>query len=251
MIGVPIDLLDQDPQMQKIKAGSHSRLAVFEACKFHAKLAFVDRIPEPARPLPPGKTEHANDRGTRIHEAAEKFVGGGVELIAELKGFEAELLQLRELAKRGQVSTEGEWAFDRKWGPVAWMSSDVWIRIKCDAVVFMDPSWAVIIDYKSGKRWGNEIKHAEQMQLYQLGAFLKYPKLKRATVELWYTDQDELHSMDYKREQGLRFVTGVEKRMTTMLDEEEFPPNPNIHTCRWCPYKPTALGGTGHCSVGV
>ena len=58
---------------ERIKAWSYSRLADFEQCKLRAKLKYIDRIPEPARPLPPGKTEHANDRGTRIHDAGERF----------------------------------------------------------------------------------------------------------------------------------------------------------------------------------
>jgi hypothetical protein len=242
--------MDHDPM--KIKAGSHSRLTTFELCNFRAKLAYIDRIPEPDRPLKPGQTEHANDRGTRIHLAAEKFVQGGVELVDELKTFEPELLHLRDLNKKGQVSMEGEWAFDQKWSPVAWMSSDVWMRIKCDVTAFLDVENAVVIDYKSGKRWGNEVKHAEQMQLYQLGSFLRYPKLKTVTVELWYTDQNELHDMTYRREQGLRFAAGFEKRMKRMTDETEFKPNPNVHSCRFCPYRPSLYPtGDGPCKVGV
>lgn len=246
-----IDLMDLDPQMKQIKAGSHSRLAVFEACKYRAKLAFVDRIPEPERPLPPGKTEHANDRGTRIHDAAERFVKGGVELIPELKSFEPEFLQLKALHGQGKVSTEGEWAFNRSWEPVAWMSHDTFMRIKCDAVVSVDRKRAVVIDYKSGKRWGNEVKHAEQMQVYQLGAFIRYPELEEIDVELWYTDQNEVHGMKYRRDQGMRFLPGIEQRLVKMTTETEFPPNPNAHTCRFCPYKSKEKGGSGHCSVGV
>jgi RecB family exonuclease len=242
---------DQDSSMQTIKSGSHSRLVTFEQCKYRAKLAYIDRIPEPARPLRPGQTEHANDRGTRVHEAAEKFVEGGVELIQELKFFEPELIQLREMRSEGKVTTEGEWAYNRKWAPVAWRSYDAWMRIKCDTVAFMSPKYAVVIDYKTGKRYGNEFKHAEQMQLYQLGAFIRYPKLEKITVELWYTDQNEIARTEYRRDQGLRFVAGVEKRMDAMTSETDFMPNPNAYNCRWCPYKPEERGGTGHCSVGV
>ena len=58
-------------------------MTTFEQCKFRAKLQYVDKIPEPERPLPPGKTEHANDRGTRIHDAAENFVNRDINLIPE------------------------------------------------------------------------------------------------------------------------------------------------------------------------
>jgi hypothetical protein len=228
-----------------------SRLVVGESCRRRAELAYVDRIPEPPRPLPPGKTEHANDRGTRIHLAAEMYVKGGVELIPELRHFEPELNKLRELHQAGQVSLEGEWAFTREWRPTAWMSSDAWCRVKCDAVVFLSTSKAVVIDYKSGKRWGNEIKHHEQMQMYQLSAFLRYPKLREITVELWYTDIDELHDKTYTRTQGLKFVENYERRGAAFTSWEEFPANPSRFTCKYCPYKPTELGGTGHCAVGV
>lgn len=234
-----------------IKAGSHSRIVVFEKCKYEAKLRYIEKIPEPARPLPPGKTEHANDRGERIHKAAEMFVKGGVELIPELEKFREDFEALRELYAEGRVSLEGEWAYDRQWNPVGYFSLDVWCRIKCDAVVFVSDEEAIVIDYKSGKKWGNEVKHGEQMRLYQLGCFLRYPKLERVRVELWYTDLDDETHVDFTREQGLRFAPGWEKRIEALTTEEDFPPNPNKFSCRWCPYKPAHLGGTGHCSVGV
>ena len=234
--------------MDRIDAWSYSRLSIFEQCKLHAKLAYIDRIPEPPRPLPPGKTEHANDRGTRIHEAAELFVKGGVELLPELKDFKPEFERLRELYREGKVSLEGEWAVDQEWSPVAWRSSTAWARIKLDTFVRMSKTHGVVIDYKTGKRYGNEIKHAEQCQLYQLAAFLRYPELEVIDVELWYTDQNELSHMRYTREQGLRFYNNFNRRGSAMVAERDFPANPNMFACRWCPYGPR---GTGDCTKGV
>lgn len=234
------------------KAWSHSRLSVFESCKRHFELAYIQKIPEPERPLPPGKTEHANDRGTRIHEAAERYIkDGNVELIPELGHFEAEMIQARAMFAAGKASTEGEWAFTRNWESVAWMSNDVWCRIKCDLVVDMGNDEFVVVDFKSGKRYRNELKHAEQMQLYVIGTLCKYLNAKKVTTELWYLDLNELSSMTYTREQGLRLMKNFERRGELLTTCEEFPANPNRETCRFCPYKPTALGGTGHCSVGV
>ena len=174
---------------ERIKAWSYSRLVDFEQCKLRAKLKYIDRIPEPVRPLPPGKTEHANDRGTRIHDAAERFVRGGVELLPELKSFATEFHDLRNKYEHGMVSLEGEWAVNKDWEPVAWGDKDAWARIKLDAFVRLSKTHAVVIDYKTGKKFGNEIKHAEQTQLYQLAAFLRYPELETIDVELWYTDR--------------------------------------------------------------
>lgn len=235
----------------RIKSGSYTRLTKFENCAYAAKLAYIDKIPEPERPLPPGKTEHANDRGSRLHEAAEKFVKGGVELIPELAKFKAEFFKARSLFAEDKASTEGDWAFTKDWESVAWMSSDVYIRIKCDLVVHKNTQDLVVVDYKSGKRFGNEIKHGEQMQLYVIGSLFRYPKTKTVTSELWYLDLDELISMTYTREQGLRFLNNFERRLGLMTNAEEFPPNPNVFSCKWCPYKSKEKGGTGHCLVGV
>lgn len=237
--------------MTQLKSWSHTRLKKFESCNFAAKLAYIDKIPEPERPLPPGRTEHANDRGTRIHEAAEKYVQGGVELIPELSKFRQEFLKARDLYAAGKASTEGDWGYNKDWQPVAWMSADIWVRIKCDLVVHRAISDVVVVDYKSGRRFGNEIAHGEQMQLYVLGTIFRYPKAKTITTELWYIDQDELVTMTYTREQGLRFVANFERRGNLLTACEEFKPNPNVFSCRYCPYKPKALGGTGDCKVGI
>jgi RecB family exonuclease len=229
-----------------IPTWSFSRIQDFEQCKRRAKLKYLDKIPEPERPLPPGKTEHANDRGTRIHDAGERFARGGIELIPELQKFKPEFERLKALYATGNVSLEGEWAMDRSWEPVAWASSDAWLRLKLDALVFLSPTEAVAIDYKTGKRFGNEVKHNEQLQLYQLVTFLRYPKLETIHVELWYLDVDELVTVTYTRNQGLRFRRSFENRGNAMTTCTEFPPNPNIFSCKWCPYK-----GTEHCDKGV
>ena len=62
-----------------VNSWSHSKLMDFEKCKKYFWLKHDQRIPEPERPLPPGKTEHANDRGTRVHQSCEDFVTGKIK----------------------------------------------------------------------------------------------------------------------------------------------------------------------------
>lgn len=238
-------------QMQ-LKSWSYSRLEVGEKCLAQAKYKYIDKIPEPDRPLPPGKTEHANDRGTRLHGAAELFTKGGVELAPELLKFQDEHTRLRDLHENGSVSTEGEWAFTQNWESVAWMSWDAWCRVKCDTVVTMDYGNHVItVDYKSGKRFGNEMKHGEQMEMYAFTTALKNPAAKTITTELWYWDQNELKSETYTRDEALAFLPKYEKRGQWLTSQTEFPPNPNRFTCKWCPYRKEASGGNGHCPVAA
>lgn len=228
---------------------SFSRLQDFESCKFKAKLKYIDKIPEPERPLPKGKKEHANDRGTRIHEAAEHFINGTREdLISELITFQKEFEQLRALFSQGKVSLEGEWGVNKDWVPCAWDDPEIWARIKLDAFVQLNPTHAVVIDYKTGKKSGNEIKHGEQTQLYQLATFLRYPELETIDTELWYTDQEEVTRTHFSRAQGLKFFTAFNNRGLNITQATEFPPNPNRFSCQWCPY---SIRGTGDCEVGV
>jgi RecB family exonuclease len=222
-----------------ITSTSYSKLLDFEACKYRAKLKHIDRVPEVKSP--------AADRGTAIHQMAEDFVRSKITTLpVELKHFRAELEAMQRRFKAGEVSLEGEWGFDKNWAPAAWKTA--WLRMKADAVIFLSKSNGVVVDYKTGRRFGNEIKHGEQVQLYAIATFILYPKLDTIDVELWYIDLDDMITQTYRRADALRYVQPFEKRLMKMCTATEFPPNPNIYTCKWCPYNP-AKGG--QCIYGV
>lgn len=231
---------------QTVSSWSHSKLGDFEKCRKLTYLKHVARIPEPERPLPPGKTEHANDRGTRVHDSCELYVrGDSDELAPEADkhfGFQIDLL--RHLYADGQVSLEGNWGMDIEWGTAEWKSA--WLRLKLDVCVFLSDKEAIVIDYKTGRKFGNEVKHDEQLRLYQLVTFLRYPKLEKITAELWYLDQNEVTSRSYTRSQGLRFREGFHSRGIKLTTNLDWKPNPNKFSCKWCPY-----AGTEHCLEGV
>lgn len=230
-----------------VTSWSHSKLTDFEKCKFLAWLKHDQRIPEPERPLPPGKTEHANDRGSRIHDSCEMYVSGRAdELTPEAAlHFGPEIDLLRVLYEMGHVSLEGEWGMNREWEVADWKTA--WLRLKLDAAVFLDDE-AVVIDYKTGRKFGNEVKHAEQLQLYALVTALRYPRLKRITAELWYLDQNETTRMVFTREQALRFKSGFHRRGEALTTCSDWKPNPSKFVCKWCQYGPW---NGGQCQVGV
>lgn len=243
-------ILEQDSDSMAIKSWSHSRYENFKKCAFRAKLLYVDRLEEPRGPLKPGLTEYPNDRGNRVHEGAELYIKGGVELLPELDYFKPEFLRLRELYAQDltTVSLEGEWGFTNEWAPTAYKSDDCWLRVKLDAMVTMDPTWAAVIDYKTGRRSGNELKHAEQTQLYTIATFLRYPDLKRVTTELWYLDQNELARAEYTRDQAMRLFKVWDDRGMAIINEVLFEPNPNKFSCLFCHFGPK---DSGPCLVGV
>lgn len=225
---------------------SFSRLGDFDKCKKYYWLKHEQKVPEIPRPLPPGKTEHANDRGSRIHDDAEKFVRGTGPFTKELTEFRQEFEHLAHLFKAGKVSLEGEWGMNRDWEPTDWKSA--WQRLKLDALVFASSTEAVAIDYKSGRKFGNEVKHAQQLQSYQLNTFLRYPELEVVHTELWYLDVKDITIQTYTRDQGLRFKRTFDQRGKALTSCTSWPANPNKFSCQWCTYGPD---GTGDCPEGV
>lgn len=242
-----------------ITAVSYSRLGVYEECPQRALWAFAYKYPEPPKaPPPPGK-EHANERGSRVHETAEHYVRGSSQPCIEMDKFMEEFKALREAYRHSHansldlVELEEMWCFDRDWCPTAWNDWErIWLRIKTDATLFLDDRTAVVIDYKTGKRYQNEVKHNQQLDLYAVGAFMRYTDLQEVTVELWYLDIDDLISKTYTREEGIRQLNYWTERLAAVTSAEEFPPKPSTHSCRFCPYK-TGPGynwtGTGQCDL--
>ena len=266
---------------------SHSKLVEFEKCKRRTFLLHVARIPEPPRELRQGQTEHANDRGSRVHDNAERFVRGDVaNLCPELAGFKDEFLRLRLLYRHGVVSLEGQWGFDEDWNVMPWKGEwrrhtpvgneivnyrqvealpdygktadriwfaghgwywhPCWHRSKLDALVFPDEYSAIVIDYKTGRKFGNEIKHGEQVQLYTLDTVMRYPKIEEVTTELWYPDEKEITSQTFTRAQALKFKANFARRGMAITTNTVWPANPSIYTCRYCDY-----GSIGECSVSA
>lgn len=240
--------------IQQIKAWSASRLDVYESCPHRAELKYLEKIPEAPRPAPPNGKEHANDRGSRVHDVCERFVlGKRNSLCTEARHFKDDLEKVRQLYADEPTSVvcEEGWAFNDCWEPVNYKDyNNIWLRVIIDLLVFVSPTEAIVIDYKTGKRYGNEIKHGKQVQLYQLAAFERYPELEKVTTELWYTDQNELATMTFKRSQGLKFLKGYNERALRMTNAIEFPCKPSAYACRFCPYQKSRnkwLEGTGDC----
>lgn len=222
-----------------LKSWSYSRLNDFEQCPYRAKLKYIDRIPEPERQLPPGKTEHANDRGSRIHSECELYIKGELPTPPkEALIYAAELLSLRTKFKEGIVELEGEWGFTHNWEFCDYATA--WLRLKCDVVVHLTSTHILVIDFKTGRKFGNEIKHGEQLQLYALCAALKYPTAEIIDVELWYFDQKdgENYTHDSKpAKKWLYHLKPFNNRGIKLTNATEFPANPNAISCKWCTYK--------------
>lgn len=233
-----------------VSAWSFSRRKDFNQCPARFELKYVKKIAEPQRPLRPGQTEQANDRGSRVHDAAEQYVKSPalINLIPELSEFRPEFQRLRELYAEGKVNLEEEWGYDDAWQPVGWFDPKVWARIKLDAFVRESEQHGVVIDYKTGKRDGKEVEHSEQGQLYAVAALLRYPEIEKFTVEFWYVDVPDIYRQVYTRAQAMRYLATFNKEGLKITTATSFPARPNGYNCRFCMYGPK---GSSVCAVGV
>lgn len=102
--------------------------------------------------------------------------------------------------------------------------------------------------HNTGKRFGNEVKHAIQLQLYALCALIRYVEVEQVTCELWYLDQNELAAFTMKRSQLKKYLAYFDKKGREFTEETEFKPNPNVISCKYCPYHPSRQGD---CKFGV
>lgn len=227
-----------------IPSWSFSTWTTFQKCKYRVYLDKVAKADKPPIENTEEK-EHPLLRGTRVHDAAELYVNSDVELIKELQKFEPEFNHLKELFTLGQVELEGDWAFTSDWKKTAWISNDAWLRGKLDAFITYNESSCVVVDYKTGKKFGNEVTHSMQGQLYALMAFMRYPQLEDAKVEFWYLDQNEISSTNYTRAKALKFLPTWTQRGNSITNETEFRPNPSNIACKWCPFGSNV--GTGVC----
>jgi len=227
---------------------SFSRYSDYRRCPLAAKLKHLDKIAEPKNP--------AMERGAQVHNLAEDYLKGKVaQLAPELKAFEREFKQLRELYKRRlqPMAVEDTWAFTASWTQTRWDDwVGCWVRIKLDCAHQVDGDVMVITDWKTGKfRPELHEEYLEQLELYALGALLIYPHVRAATPFLAYTDEGKVHperAAYYERSDVERLKTIWGKRVGPMFKDRTFAPRPN-DKCKWCWYGQSkkAAGGPGLC----
>lgn len=235
--------------MKDITAWSFSRLKDYESCPLKAYMKYVEKRSQDHM------DRTAADRGTMVHLACENFVKGEGDFIKEMAKFRDYFGALRTEYQEGNVTLEEDWGFDTDWSPCGWFDETVWCRMKLDnlRVITKDennnPIHIVATDYKTGKKYGNEVSHGQQGQIYALGTFLRYSSCEVVDVELIYLDQGQTTKRTYTREKAMKFLPSWTTRGKKMTEATDYPPKPNKMTCMWCPFGPQ--NGNGVCEWGV
>jgi RecB family exonuclease len=228
---------------------SFSSLMKYEACPQQFKFARIDKLPELPRP-----PDNPMERGNRVHKRLEDYVNGTSRIMdheaKRIGDFISSLDHLRELHACGMATAEQDWIYDRDWNDTDKKNPDKFLWAKLDACVQDETNGiAIAVDYKTGKSQYKQLEHVQQLQLYAALTALKFPWANTIFAELWYLDEGHVRQSRYSREQALAYVGRFDIRAQRIYDDRFYRPNPNVRTCRFCPYGPK--NGTGVCPVGV
>lgn len=227
-----VEPIATDRQSGLIKAWSVSALDLFKKCPHASFLKSVAKT----------KVEKDNEpaqRGIKLHTAAEDFIQDKSDrLPKEFLPIKPKMEKLKHLFEEGEVEIEGDWAFDAHWNSTDWFGENVWARIKLDVFHRQSPSSAKIIDWKSGKKFGNEIKHAYQGLVYAIGAYMRYPELEYIEAEFEYIDQKDEPPLKktFTRQQAMVFLPRLEKSAEALTTATDFPPRPSKPNCMYCDF---------------
>ena len=213
----------------------------YRSCPYHARLRYLERIPQPESP-----PDAPNMRGLRLHDSSEHFIRDGAPLCKELLPLEEQYNALITARASGQIQVEAEQRdyFDANWQPCE--KGDHWLIVIKDIAV--TGAMNLTIDLKSGRKFGNEVKHFGQVQLYAVTEWIKDSGYQEYTAELWYPDVKEIVTHVFTEPKLEQARANLDLEVSVMMKDRIHQPRPNKVTCRYCPYSPR---GNGYCPVGV
>jgi hypothetical protein len=216
--------------VKMITAWSFSRYKDHRECPAKAKYKHIDKLPE----WPQGQKPPAMLRGEVIHKEGEDFLNGKMTKVPpSFQAFRKEMMELR----KSKAITEGKWALTIKWTVTDFRDwTGAWVRLVLDAHYCPTPKRARVIDFKTGRIYGD---NEEQMELYALGGFAHYPQVEEVSTELWYLDQprnaDNPKVKIYKRKDVEKLKKKWRNNVIPILSEKRFAPRPGDY-CTRCAY---------------
>lgn len=231
-----------------VTAWSYSRYADYELCPLRFKLKHIDRLPDPG--------SAAMVRGSDIHKEGENYLklpaGRGGKAPATVPStyahFKTEMAELHSLSPM----VEQQWGFTATWEPTSWFGKETWLRVVCDVAVYYDDDTLDIIDFKTGRKYTT---NEDQIELFSMGGFARFPEVNHVTARLWYLDiadgpsdgdphEDSTANTtirEYTRDEFDEAKLKWEDKIQPMFVDTKFPPRAN-EKCKWCPYSKSKGG---------
>jgi len=222
------------------------------ACYRHLKKVKTEAMLAREKGLADGTVEPGPmERGADIAKKAEDFLKGKVKAVPMPLMPVAQVY--RDLRKRGNLSVEDNWGFDKDWipcSPTDW--NKCWLRVKIDVAYMQEGTKKApgdifhMKDNKTGKYDERKVEEYKcQLELYGVAGLSRMPTVTSVTAQLVYSDLGILYPADapivFPREQleGLRKIWT--NRVRPMFADRRFSPRPGYY-CRYCEFSKTKGG---------
>jgi CRISPR/Cas system-associated exonuclease Cas4 (RecB family) len=234
-----------------IKFWSFSSAQSYDKCPKAIEHRYVLKTPKDAR------DNSAAERGTAIHKELEEYLASNTVGVrpntiaspletsstltrapidpAQFK-YEGLVGKIKELCDQYPFTQEQMLFFDQNWNPVATFQ-EAWLLAAMDVFINISDEECIIVDWKTGKKEGNEIKHQQQSQLYALCAWKRNQNLKKIKVIFVYLDQGTKTEAVWKAGHMPRFFKTWDAKGKEITSCTSFKPKPNKYSCRYCDYQ--------------
>jgi hypothetical protein len=178
----------------------------------------------------------AADRGTRLHTACEKYLKDEIpleKLSIDFRNVRGHLTIMKDL----KAKAEEVWLCDDHWNYQT--EEDLLTRFKAVIDIhYIIGKTLFIIDLKTGRQYP---EHADQLQLYAVMGFSRYPEVAVVETSALYLEGPG-HPSQYPRAMLPHLQKFWANRGGILFDATEYPATPSADACRYCDYR-AAKGG--------
>ena len=222
--------VEPSDRLGPLKTWSFSGLKEFEVCAFKR---FLNKVGGHR-----GEQHPAAVRGNEYHDSIERYIDGRQDTLPKIHEASKPFIDaLRDRYANGTITLEQNWYVDINWDTCT-KADDWWAVFIIDCFERESETSANITDWKTGKSRNNEMKHAEQLMLYAICAFERFPELEYINVQCAYVDEGHISlKRGYTKAQLAPIKGQFDKRAIAMTTCKAFLPNPSKYNCKWCDYK--------------
>lgn len=213
---------------------------LYSQCPKRFKYARIDKIPSE------GTDRTALIKGGAVHDMLEKFPEASTFAAAPKYQPIVDNFIKSDLGKKyfSRSSTrEHKFALNNKLEECSYYDKEnILVRGSIDYMCLID-GVLNLIDWKTGKYRDEKYQDYDQLILYSIFIFLKYPHINKIIISYVYVEHDLENRVELVRENLNNYVQELISKIKTIENDYEFKKNPT-HLCNWCDYQL-------HCSKDV
>lgn len=208
---------------------SYSKISCFKQCPYKFKLIYIDKLQKPV-------VNEALVKGSKIHELLENF-----ENFDKTSQYSKIVLDFANSELGRDILSKNstrEWCvkFDENLN-----ADDSLTQKSAKLIGYIDRINATengieLIDFKTGKYKDPRWQDFEQLTIYSIYMFSKYPTLSDLKLRYVYVEHSKENSKIISRNEADFEKTILSKTLMGIENAKEYPKKPQ-KLCEWCEFK--------------